>query len=462
MLHAAVSKMVKKHVVILGAGISGLSLGWFLKEGFGEDIQLTILEKASRTGGWISTSNENGFLFEQGPRGCRPHGEGAHTLDLVEKLGLQQELIVNHADAKKRYIYMNGKLVSVPFSPALLKLLLPLFTEWSVKKSNGEDETIYDFISRRLSVSIADTLIDPLVSGIYAGDIKQLSIKSCFPLLHKWEQENGSLTKGILFHKKGEKPKLRCDLFSFKNGMQTLTNALTNNLKGNILLNSEVKKLQLKNEGIEIVLKGSTLFADHLFSALPIPNLASLLNDEELSNLSKKIPASSLAVVNVGFHNPVLPKQGFGYLVPSKEKEKLLGMVWDSSVFPQQNKGKQTRLTLMIKGDHRDEWKQIALQTLDSHLQIKKQPDLLQFKYVQHAIPQYHLGHAEIVKAIEKRISSLTPSLTPLGTSLYGVSVNECISNANKIKEEFCKKRCHRYNPLNTANLEPIGIRPDV
>jgi oxygen-dependent protoporphyrinogen oxidase len=226
--------MTKEHFVILGGGISGLALAWYLKKKYQETIHLTIIEKSSRAGGWIRSIQQQGFLFEEGPRSCRTKGAGIATLELIEELGLENEVIAASPHAKKRYLYTGKQLRCLPqgiisslFSPLTRGILPALWKEWRKAPEKCEDESIYDFFARRFSPEIAEQFIDPMVAGIYAGDIRQLSLRSCFPQLHRWEQEYGSLTKGMFFDRSRSKeihsPFVQAmksaPIFSFKNGM---------------------------------------------------------------------------------------------------------------------------------------------------------------------------------------------------------------------------------------------------
>ena len=145
----------------------------------------------------FQTIRNHEFLFEQGPRSCRPKGNGVETLKLIEDLGLQDQVIPGDPSSSMRYLYTGGKLEALPnglFSFFMSPLTNGVFKAiWRdlTTAPDPNDETIYSFISRRFSPGIAERLIDPMATGIYAGDIRKLSITSCFPLLKQWEKENG-------------------------------------------------------------------------------------------------------------------------------------------------------------------------------------------------------------------------------------------------------------------------------
>ncbi len=429
-----------QRIIVIGAGITGLATAWYLKKRFGGEAQVTVLEQSHRAGGWIQTSFREGFLFEQGPRSCRPKGKGFYTLKLIEELGLQDEVIPGSPQAHRRYLYRGGQLrqmglFSLLFSPGVLKACL---NDWRAPKGDGHDESIYEFASRRFSPAIAEEYFDPLCSGIYAGDIRKLSLKSCFPFLHQWEQEHGSVIKGSLAHRPQKldgvsdfiKKMQQSALFSFKKGMQTLTDALAAQL--DIEYNASIKRICFDLPTVSVkTLDGKKWECDYLISALPGRKLAPLLPFPEVSALLESIPSVSLAVVNLGYRRQLLKKQGFGYLIPSKEKQNNLGVVWDSCIFPEQNRPDETRLTVMIGGEMKDEEiLRVALDSVSKQMNIKHLPDSYEIKLAKYAIPQYLLNHTENILKIEGELASRKLPFSLLGSSLYGVAINDCIAKA--------------------------------
>lgn len=343
--------------LILGGGITGLSAAWYLSRKVPE-AHITLLEKENRLGGWIKTCREGGFLFEKGPRTFQL-GRSPQLLQLIQELKLE---IITSAP-QKRYLYSNGRLRSLgSFIPSLIPYLL---REPFISSSTADDESIYDFAARRFSPKIAETFFDPLTLGIYGGDIRKLSVRSCFPALFNWERTKGSVLRGLF-----SSPKKAKGLFTLPGGMQTLIHELQKQLPIDIVLNCKVETIRQN----EVIAGGKTWQADRIFSALPLP-----------------FPSKSLWIVNLAYEGDILPKKGYGYLVPTKEKESLLGAIFDSSIFPQQNIGNETRLTAMLRAEEKEPLK-AALQTLERHLGITAQPIYSSTFYAQNAIPQFEVG----------------------------------------------------------------------
>ena len=208
-------------------------------------------------------------------------------------------------------------------------MAIPILRELFLPPSQEEDESIYQFATRRFNPQIAQEIFDPLTLGVYAGDIHKLSLRTCFPTLHLWEQEHKSLTRALF-----KRPRKPSSLFTLQNGIESLILTLAQKSGAQIHLNTPV--LSIEKNGVHT--PGKFWEADHLISALPGPALG------KITHLWPDFPAISLWVVHLTYPQNILKHQGFGYLIPTKEKEDALGAIWDSSIFPSSD-GK-THLTL--------------------------------------------------------------------------------------------------------------------
>lgn len=399
---------------IIGAGITGLALGWFLKARFQNNITLKILEKSDRAGGWISSSSTSGFLFERGPRGIRPKGKGEATVELIKALGLENKVVASKASS--RFLLQNGKLAS-PLSFSLLPCLLK---DLVAPRGDPFDESVAAFCRRRFG-NIIDSHINPLCSGIFAQDPEELSVSACFPSWKEAEKKSRSLLLHALFQKRKKTP----SLISFKEGMQTLPDRLKMALEKELIFNEEIVSINCPKQEIQVKSKKGTEFGfDHVFIAT------------NPSFLVRTLPSVSLVVVNFGFSSQVLPKQGFGYLVPKKEKEDILGVVFDSAVFPDQNLSpEETRLTVMMKMIDLEDSKifSLAESALARHLGITKSADAKEIFRAPNAIGRYNVGHLDKVSEIQRLAKKVAPNLHVLGAYLDGVAVNDCISIAKNV-----------------------------
>lgn len=398
--------MQNKRIAILGAGISGLSCAWALKKKY-PDASLTIFEKGSRPGGWIKTANHKGSLFEWGPRSLRSHDADA-ALALIEEMGLSHELIEASSHAKKRYLLNQGELIQLPtsiwglFSCPLTRKCLPSLVKDLIAPRIQSDVSIHEFFSHRFSQRVADYFIDPLLKGIYAGDAKELSMQACFPKI--WALPRSVILGSISFKKK------KRGIVTLKRGMESLIFALADRLQNEIRLNAEIEDFSA---------------FDQVISTLPAHALAKILPKSELKELLEKIPFRSVGVVHLGYSKQVNPHEGFGYLIPSQENEKVLGVIFDSSVFPEQ--GKETRLTVMI-GENGD-LKSLAKEHVKKVLGIQEEPAIIESAWMEDAIPQYPVGFLDDLKKIHKAKEAF-PHLTLSGTSFHGISMNQAIAHS--------------------------------
>lgn len=467
-----------KRYVILGGGISGLSSAWKLSSSIRADV--TVIEQNESVGGWVqSKRTDHGSVFELGPRSLRTAGAaGKQALNLIAEMDLGSEILPASKAAKTRYIWSDSHgLVSAPSSlRATLKTVPPLtvplykaaLKDIFVKRGLTPDESVYDFFNRRFGNEIADFFVDPLCRGIYAGKAKELSIKSCFPQLFNAEQKYGSVIIGSMGgfmqsfyqrtpHNVGPVSSLskiaeqeRWSIYTLRSGLQSLPNALYQRLmdQATIMTSTCCNKVEFTSGGtIKVHTDGATIEADHLVSSLSAGVLARLLKGDshrELQQLLSNIMSITVAVVNLEYNEQVLPpsyQPAFGYLVPSHQAPKILGVVFDSSVFPEQNgSAVKTRLTVLMGGawfeevfpqsPTESEIETVALDAIQHSLGITQSPSLCHIKVCKDCIPQYTIGHSSTVDSIEQYIAMNSLPLTLVGSSFRGVSVNDCIHNA--------------------------------
>ncbi|MBL7050461.1 MAG: protoporphyrinogen oxidase, partial [Nitrospira sp.] len=431
-----------KKIAIAGGGISGLSLAYLLKQK-NPDIDVTVFESDSRPGGKVySEKTKDGYLCEKGPNGFLDNKP--HTLELCKMLAI--EPVRSNEKSKKRFILNNGILAPLPESPgSFIKsaLLSPggklrLLLELTAVKG-PQDETVADFIIRRLGQQALDKLIDPMCSGIYAGDPYNMSILSCFPRIKELEQQYGSLIKALYKLKKERKKSSGGEvsatpsgtLTSFFNGAQTITDALAASLKNSVKLSSGIKEISRQNNMYQLHTEVDTYDADVVVIATPGYAASQIIKnlDQSISELLGKITYPHLAVVCFGYSKEKVEHNldGFGFLVPSVEGRKILGTLWDSSVFPNRASEGKALLRSMIGGAKFPEMADLdddkiastVLDELRSIMGLKNEPDMIKVYRWQKAIPQYRLGHAALIDAVDAALTKY-PGLHLTGNSYRG------------------------------------------
>lgn len=445
--------MNTQHILILGAGISGLSCAWYLSRKH-PGIKITILEKNARAGGWIQTDHTTGFHFEKGPRAFMAKKATA-TLQLIEELGMTPEVIWTEGSLHARYLWFKQRLHALPksltgflLSPLTRDLIPSLLTEWFRPAHRG-DETVWDFAARRFGKKAADRLFDPLVVGIFGGDARQISIQSCFPQLKEWEEEYGSVTKG-LFHMVGSKKDPSCNtlqmprsaFFSFRTGMSALIDQLSAQVPAEIVYGSDVNAVQFDGKTWVVGTQDHTWKADALISALPATQTAHLFDPlvPELTQVLHQVRSLGFTLINAGYEKCVLPLQGFGYLTQTTSQEAILGAVFDSSVFPEHNHTEQeTRITIKLADQciSEEEAIQKGLEGIRTHTGLDARPDVLSVTRTEGAIPQYAPFHLENMAEVQRRLAERLPSCRWVGNYLAGVSVDQCIAHAKKVVENW-------------------------
>ncbi|XP_042640733.1 protoporphyrinogen oxidase isoform X1 [Tyto alba] len=475
-------------VAVVGGGISGLAACYYLSR-VPRPPKVLLLEAGARLGGWLqSTRTADGAVFEQGPRGVRPGGAvGTSTLHMVSELGLEGDVLPvpgDHPASRNRFLYTGGALHKLPsglggllwptppFSRALLwsgvrDLLAPAGTE--------PDESVHAFVHRRFgreSPQVADIAVDSLCRGVFAGDCRALSIRSCFPTLFEAERRRRSVLLGLALGsgkehgaESGLSQRARAEgwsQWSLRGGMESLAEALAAFLRPRSVelhCHAPLRRLRRCPDGRwQLVLADGAVTAEHVVSALPAAALAEVLPDEAepLAQELRRIPAVSVAVVNLQYEGVTLPVTGFGHLVPSSEDASLLGIVYDSVAFPQHDGtgAASVRLTVMLGGA----WfkqsfgdpaaaapaplLQRARAAVREQLGLEPAPTRSIVRVHQACIPQYTLGHWQRTERISHFLAEQRLPLSLVGASYTGVSVNDCIASAKAAVERLLGQPC--------------------
>jgi oxygen-dependent protoporphyrinogen oxidase len=446
-------------LVIIGGGISGLSLAYFLTER-DPSLDVLVFESEKKAGGKIWTDRAKGFLCEGGVNGFldnRPR-----TLDLAAKLALTP--VRSNDNARKRYIYSEGKLHMLPESPAsffssnLLSLYGRLRIVWeiAVPKGGGNDETLANFARRRLGREAFEKLIDPMASGIYAGDPEKMSLKSCFPRIFDLESNYGSLIRALMklkreARKTGKKvgPGPGGVLTSFYDGMEVFIRALKTFLGDRLKTESRVISIDKKGDIYTVFFSdNSKIEAERVVLATPAHATAEIVKDfdKKLSTVTGDIPYPPVSVVCLGYMKSKIKQSldGFGFLVPKREDRSILGTLWDSSIFPNRAPEGHVLLRSMLGGaratalalQDNDRLAHTVMQELETIMHIKTQPDFVKAYIHEKGIPQYISGHGKRLETIDTIVNGHT-GFYITGNSYRGIGVNDCIENSYKLAERI-------------------------
>lgn len=436
-----------KSICIIGGGISGLVTGFQLKR---KGFRVELYEKSDSVGGNIQTRKVDGFLIEQGPNSLM---KSPRIIDLIKELDLEAEVLPANPATKKRYILQNGSLHPLPMSLSSFatndlfsaKAKLRLFKEPFIKSKACADETVADFFARRLGSEIVEKAVDPFIAGIFAGKPENLSVAAAFPQLFDSEKDFGSLLVGAIRSKKEKTDKTFPRSFTFKNGIQTLTDKLAEVLSRSIHSNNEVLAIEKTTDGkfaVETKQFGAQIF-DAVLISTPGTAAADLIKnlDADLAENLKNVYYPPVAVVCTGFKKESVKfnLDGFGFLIPSSEKRRILGTLWTSAVFPNRAPDGYHLMMTFVGGSRNHEMfqksdaelEQIVFEELSDILGASAKPDFVHIKRWAKAIPQYNVGYQKIIDSIES-FERENRGIFFCSNFYGGISIGDCVKNSYK------------------------------
>jgi protoporphyrinogen/coproporphyrinogen III oxidase len=452
--------MTTKRIIIIGGGIAGLAAAYYTQKIAGEKgipVHVTVLERGTYWGGKITTERVDGFVIEGGPDtflAAKPWG-----IALCRELGLESRLQSTNPHNRNTYVLHRGRLQRLPdgltmmiptqFGPMAKTSLL----SWPQKARMGldfflppaplnGDESLGAFISRRLGRATYENLIEPLMSGIYAGDGDQLSLASTFPYLRELELKYGSLARGALDLRKKMplSPGSRSGFMTPTTGLAEIIEVLVKRLTDSgvaLRLNTSVVQLLKNASGYTVVLNtNESIEADSVISAAPAYMSGTLLSliDSQLSADLQKIPYASTATVSLAYRQSALSHKldGYGYVIPRRAGRRALACTWTSTKFPHRAPEGYALLRVFIGRAGQDipwnetELLELARAELAYTLNLTATPILSRVFMWEDAMPQYNLGHPDLLKRIDLALAQ-HPGLVLAGNGYRGIGIPDCI-----------------------------------
>ncbi len=438
-------------VAVIGAGPAGLTVSAELMRA---GVPVVCLESASRAGGMLGTTRRDGFLAETGPHSMRIPGNPVP--DAIRIAGLEARMIEANIAAKKRFVTRDGRPVETPGSPfgmittRLLSLSgkLRIAREPFIGRAPADtEESVADFVRRRLGDEALERLVDAVVGGIHAGCPAELSVRHAFPSLHRMEQEYGSLIRGLFATRDEHRATGKPRIVSFFGGMAELTDALAAKLGESLRPGATVTEIEKasggwsvrwrENTGEEKSVKVTSVVITAppwRWASLPLP--AGL---EKLTGTGAAVPCPTVAVVTLGYARERVahPLDGFGVLSPGIEKRKALGVLFPSSIFPGRAPDGAVTLASFIGGSRSRELgalpeadlARLAREECESLLGASGSPDFVQVTKWAHAIPQYDRNHGTLL-AVLAEAERKQPGLYFCGNYRGGVSLPATLDNA--------------------------------
>ncbi len=454
-------------MVIVGGGIAGLATAYYAQKAAGDAglaLDITLVERDTQLGGKIVTDTPDGFVIEGGPDSFITQKPWA--LQLCRELGLEERLMGTNDARRTVFVLRDGQLRKMPDGMLLIvpTKFMPFVTSnlisWPGKirmgmdlfiprRKDDSDESLADFIRRRLGQEALDVLAEPMMAGIHVSDAETLSLKATFPRFIDIERKYGSLTRGMIAARKARANAAKnagrqngsrqptTVFMTLRNGLQEMVSALETALRGTILVGRSVTQLRQQASDYELTLDdGSVLAADAVVMATPAYVSAELLRDThaELAGKLDAIRYVSTATVSLGFDEAGFghPLDGFGFVVPRKEPTRILACTWTSTKFTHRARPGTVLLRAFIGGPRRQEFVELDDQSLitlvreelQTIMGISAEPRVARVYRWHRSNPQYDVGHLEHVDSIE----ALCPhGLYLTGSAYRGVGIPDCV-----------------------------------
>lgn len=427
-------------IAIVGAGLSGLSLGYFLKS---KGHHVDIFERELQAGGVAGSLQSNGFVVERGPNSLMTNN--LHFNRLVDELGLQR--IFASSASKSRYVYLEGRLRKIPLGPAaLIKSDLFSFSEkWRIvqemfKKhsSSPPGESVYGFLERHFGAAVAHRVGLPMVVGVFGGDARELAIADAFPKALEFEKSRGSLLKGM--KSGGPRPRL----FTFQGGTGELVRALEQKLKGHVHLGERVMGMSPTKQ-----IRTPRRFEqyEHVVFASSWSALAQIQTPASQEVELPKMATVTSPVVSLSFAiKGNAPFEGFGVLIHPDHKMKTLGILCPSNIFPNRAPAGSTLLTLVMGGVFypqlasrpESEIRTVAIQEMQTVFgNLPAIEKAWCFKWPE-GITQYTIQSSSVREALVRRLEQQC-GLIIHSHAFGGVAVADCISKSHELCERLTK-----------------------
>ncbi|TFB22074.1 protoporphyrinogen oxidase [Filobacillus milosensis] len=458
----------RKRTVIIGGGITGLTAAYYLKEEQ-PNMDITLIELNDRLGGKIDSLKKDGFTIERGPDSFLERKSDAK--ELVEDLGLEDELVRNATG--QAFILSHDRLHPIPKGS---KMGIPLAWKPFMKSTlftwNGklaalkdvikgqskvsDDQSVGQFFRRRLGNQVVDRLIHPLISGIYAGNIDQLSLQATFPNFLDVEQKHGGLIKGLRKLSKTDEnasAKNQGMFLTLKQGLQYLVNQLEEELKEQeILLNSRVTHIDKKNDQyiVHIDHHEDPIEADYLVMTTPHAVTEKIFSQYDFMHDFSQIKSTSVANVALAFEQDAIDNlpNGTGFVVSRKENYRITACTWTHKKWPHTTPeghvlirvyvGKPGDEEVIEKSD--EEIESLVLKDLQTIMEINKPPLFKVVSRWENSMPQYTVGHMNRLKVLEDKMNQHLPNVFLAGASYRGVGLPDCMKQAKSVVQQIKSK----------------------
>lgn len=433
-----------RNIVIIGGGVSGLSAAYYLSK---SGIRATLIEAQPSLGGTIRTESIDGCTVEGGPDSFLAAKPWA--LDLIRDLGLEDQVIGSRDSLRRTLIWKGERLVPFPdgmqlmvptrIGPVLSSRLLSARTKWRMgmdlfrRPRTYPDRSVSEFIGDHFGQEAVDYIAEPLLAGVYGGDPAELSAPSVLPKFVEYESKYGSLSRGVIENRKrSEGPIFQ----TLKDGLGQWIDALRGKLDPASIIQGRAETV----EPGRVRVNGEWLAADQTILACGANVSASLLTGA-LSSVLSAIPYSSAVIVALGFRRSAFqhPAKGFGFLVPKRERKRLMACTWVGNKFPFRTPDDMTLLRCFFGGNPAEGDEQMvawAMEELGTILGLRAQPVFSRVNRWPNSMPQYTVGHASRMAELQHELRG-RPGLHLIGNAYSGIGLPDCVRLAKQTAESI-------------------------
>ena len=456
-----------KTVAVVGGGITGVCTMHYLQRQVHEkklDVKLVLIEKNEYLGGKIHSEAQDGFIMETGADSIVARHPG--VIELVREVDYEDELVYNETGTS--FIYTNNELhaipkdstFGIPMSLASLEASTLVSAEGKAEalkdlhmpnKSFTKESSIGEFLTYYLGEELVQKQIAPVLSGVYSGNLNELSIASTLPYLIDYKNEFGSIIKGFEANKEQFARAADKKFISFKKGLDSLLYRIVETLTDvDVKLGTGVEMIK---DGRTLQLtNGETLTADATVLALPNDVIAQLLPSEALQPYFKKFTTASVITMYLGFTVPdaLLPADGTGYIVSDNTNVVCNAATWTSRKWKHTSAQGNLLVRLFYKNINaryeelqamtEEELAAVGIADVKSSLGIDAEPSVVNITKWTNQMPRYDLAHREALQGLEQKMTEQYPTIYLAGCSYYGVGIGACIQNGKTIGEKIANE----------------------
>jgi oxygen-dependent protoporphyrinogen oxidase len=462
--------IVLKTVVVIGGGVTGMSTAYYLQKSIQNgnmDVNIVLVEASDRLGGKIKTLHDGEFTMESGADSIVTRK--TNVAPLIEELGLQAEVVYNATGIS--YIYTEGKLKQIPKDSVFgIPLSIESLAKTELISAEGKvealkdlytpndrftkDDSVGEFLEAFLGKELVEKQISPVLSGVYSGELDDLTIASTLPYLIDYKNEFGSIILGLSANKSTFQGKSDKKFMSFNGGVSTLIDSMEEYLsETEIIKGVQAERVEKQGDQYRVTLaNGRIVDADIVVLGTMHSTAQTLFQDEELNEDFNQLFNSSLISVYLGFDIPdsQLPADGTGFITANSDDVKCNACTWTSRKWAHTSEHQQLLLRLFYKSSSphyvsliklsEEELLKVALQDIQISLGITGQPITYDVSKWHDVMPNYHIRHHQIVDSLEKKMAIRYPNVILAGCSYYGVGIPDCIANGEKTAEHILEK----------------------